>query len=146
MNPAKRRKLEAAGWRVGTVAEYFNLSAEEAAYIELRVRLSEALKERRSRSGFSQVALATALGSSQSRVAKMEASDPSVTIDLLIKALLATGAGVRELSRIVGFDEPKPIVVQESKVLGESGIEGFPCIETPWIASNYTAGIQVTLP
>lgn len=107
MNTAKRKRLEAAGWRVGTIAEYLNLSPEESAYIEIRVRLSEALKQRRNRRGISQKTLAEALGSSQSRVAKMEARDPSVTIDLLVKALLATGITVRELSRIVGSDESK---------------------------------------
>jgi transcriptional regulator with XRE-family HTH domain len=115
MDKAKQKRLEAAGWRFGTVAEFFDLSYAESVYLEIRVRLSEALRERRSYQGISQAALAAALGSSQSRVAKMEASDPSVTIDLLIKALIATGTSLKELSRIVGFDEPEPIVVSETK-------------------------------
>ncbi len=51
----------------------------------------------------------------------MESSDPSVTIDLLIKALIATGASIRELSRILRFEEhapifTQPIIISESKV------------------------------
>jgi predicted XRE-type DNA-binding protein len=110
MDRAKQKRLEAAGWRVGTVAEYFDLSPAEAAYLEIRVRLSEALRTRRVTQKVSQSVLANMLGSSQSRVAKMENYDPSVTLDRLIKALIAMGASVAELSRIVGSDQPKPII------------------------------------
>src|ERR1700687_400090 len=120
MDRAKQKRLEAAGWRVGTAAEFFSLSPADSAYLEIRVRLSEALRRRRITQNISQNVLALLLGSSQSRVAKMESYDPSVTIDLLIKALIATGASVAELSRIVGFDEPKPIIVGEAKTLDAS--------------------------
>ncbi len=92
MEPAKRQKLEAAGWKVGTVAEFLDLSPEEEAIIEIRLSLSKSLKKFRQQQQLSQQKLADNISSSQSRVAKMEASDPSVSIDLLIKSLLALGA------------------------------------------------------
>jgi predicted XRE-type DNA-binding protein len=92
MEPTKRQKLEAAGWKVGTVAEFLELTPEEEAIIEIRLSLSKSLKKLRKQQELSQQKLAENINSSQSRVAKMEASDPSVSIDLLIKALLALGA------------------------------------------------------
>jgi transcriptional regulator with XRE-family HTH domain len=78
-----------------------DLSAAEAALIEIRLSLAASLRERRSARHFSQARLARQLGSSRSRVAKMEAADPTVTIDLLMRALLALGASRRVLARIV---------------------------------------------
>src|SRR5437867_5875563 len=100
MRDEKRRRLEAKGWKVGTAKEFLGLTDEEAAYVELKSRLANSLKARRRSRHMTQVALARALRSSQSRVAKMEAGDPSVSIDLLIRSLLALGTSVRELSRI----------------------------------------------
>ncbi|RKX43571.1 MAG: transcriptional regulator, partial [Verrucomicrobia bacterium] len=57
--------------------------------------------QEREKQGVTQVALAKLIGSSQSRVAKMEAGDSSVTIDLLMRALLALGLTKKDLSRIV---------------------------------------------
>ncbi len=92
MRKSKKAKLEAAGWRVGTAAEFLKLSKEEAAMIEIKLGLAESLRKRRQARKLSQTQLARRLGSSQSRVAKMEAADPSVSIDLLVKALLELGA------------------------------------------------------
>lgn len=99
MNTAKRKRLEAAGWKVGSTADFLELSPEEAAFVELKLRLSDSLKKRRKNQKLSQDALAKKIRSSQSRVAKMEAGDPTVSIDLLIRALLATGATQRDLAR-----------------------------------------------
>jgi DNA-binding XRE family transcriptional regulator len=101
MNTVKRKRLEAAGWSVGSTADFLELSPEEVAFVELKLRLSESLRKRRTRQNLSQTALAKKLKSSQSRVAKMEAGDPTVSIDLLIRALLATGATHRDLARVV---------------------------------------------
>lgn len=100
MNKEKRARLEAAGWRVGTVQEFLSLTDEEAAYIEIRLALSDELKRRRTAKRISQVKLAALLSSSQSRVAKMEAGDPSVSLDLLIRSLLATGRSPAEIGKI----------------------------------------------
>jgi len=101
MREEKKRRLEARGWKVGSVKEFLRLSDEESAYIELKMRLAEGLRERRQRNRLSQVDLARMLKSSQSRIAKMEAGDPSVSLDLLIRSLLALGISDRELSRII---------------------------------------------
>lgn len=93
--------MENRGWKAGTVAEFLELSVEESAYIELKLALSEKLKERRARKKFTQAQLAKAIHSSQSRVAKMEAGDPSVSIDLLVKSLLALGVSKKELGRVI---------------------------------------------
>ena len=99
MDAAKRKRLEKAGWKVGTPQEFLNLSKEEAAYIELKFRLAKELLERRRSLGMSQIAVAKRIRSSQSRVAKMEAGDPSVSIDLLVRSLLALGGTVQALHK-----------------------------------------------
>ena len=101
MKVAKRKKLEAKGWKVGTVKDFLDLSTEEVAYIELKHALSNSLKERRAKEKLSQVEVAKIVKTSQSRVAKMEAGDPSVSIDLLIKSLLALGASPKDLAKAI---------------------------------------------
>jgi DNA-binding XRE family transcriptional regulator len=99
MNAAKKKRLEATGWATGSAADFLELSAEEAVLVEMRLALSAGLRERRAASGLTQAALARRLGSSQSRVAKMEAGDPSVSLDLLIRALVSVGATQRDVAR-----------------------------------------------
>jgi DNA-binding XRE family transcriptional regulator len=101
MDKRKTEMLKEKGWKVGTVAEFLDLSAEEFAYIELKLALSKKLKERRLRKKLTQAELAKAIDSSQSRVAKMEAGDPTVSIDLLVKSLLALGVTKKELGRAI---------------------------------------------
>jgi len=92
MKRSKRSRLEAAGWRVGTAAEFLGLTEEETALIEMKLGLAATLRRRRQGRKLTQTQLAKRLGSSQSRVAKMEAADPTVSIDLLVRTLLALGA------------------------------------------------------
>ena len=106
MRDEKRRRLETRGWKVGTTQEFLKLTAEEAAYVELKVRLAIGLREWRRRRKLTQGELAKRLQSSQSRIAKMEAGDPSVSLDLLIRSLLTLGASRRELSRIMSARSP----------------------------------------
>jgi ribosome-binding protein aMBF1 (putative translation factor) len=101
MRKAKKERLERKGWKVGTVQEFLGLSDEEAAYVELRLRLAATLRKRRQQKRLSQTQLAKRINSSQSRVAKMEAGDPSVSLDLLIRSLLALGASSRDLARAI---------------------------------------------
>lgn len=101
MEPTKRQKLEAAGWKVGTVAEFLDLSPEEEMIIEIRLSLSKSLKQLRKQQELSQQKLAEQINSSQSRVAKMESADPSVSIDLLIKSLLALGATREDIAAAI---------------------------------------------
>jgi ribosome-binding protein aMBF1 (putative translation factor) len=101
MRENKRKKLESRGWKLGNAKDLLGLSNQEEMYIELRLKLAEGLKARRRASGVTQVNLAKTLRSSQSRVAKMEAGDPTVSLDLLVKSILALGASNRELAAII---------------------------------------------
>ena len=101
MRDEKKRRLEAKGWRVGSAGEFLGLSASEEAYIEIRLALAKALKDQRVVKGVTQEALARVVASSQSRIAKMEAGDTSVSLDLLIRTLLALGTSQRSLGSII---------------------------------------------
>jgi DNA-binding XRE family transcriptional regulator len=101
MKVAKKKRLEAAGWRVGTVRQFLGLSAAEAELVVMRVALAAGLRVRRERAQMTQTALARQLKSSQSRVAKMEAGDPTVSLDLLIRAHLTLGAKRAEIGRFL---------------------------------------------
>ena len=97
MNSKKKNALEAKGWKVGRVNEFLDLSPEEAAYIELKLVLSRNLQRSRKQKRLTQHQLAKLTKSSQSRIAKMESGDPSVSLDLLIRSLLVLGATRRRL-------------------------------------------------
>jgi DNA-binding XRE family transcriptional regulator len=99
MKKRKRERLEAAGWKVGSAKEFLGLTEEEAAMIELKLGLAKALKEERARQKMTQDELGRMLGSSQSRVAKMEAGDPSVSVDLLVRSLFKLGASRQDVAR-----------------------------------------------
>lgn len=102
MKAEKRRRLEAAGWRLGDAREFLDLSSSEAEFVEIKLALARKLRQIREKHHWSQAELAKRVGSSQSRVAKMEAGDPTVSIDLLMKSLLAAGADRHEVGRVVG--------------------------------------------
>lgn len=99
MNSTKRRKLQAAGWKIGTSGEFLGLSPEETQIVEIKLALSESLRRRREKKQLTQHALARLLKSSQSRVAKLEAVAPGVSLDLLIRALFVTGATTADIAR-----------------------------------------------
>ena len=99
MDKQKRAKLKAAGWVVGTPREFLRLSDEEAAYVEFKLALSKTLQALRAAQELSQVDVAKRLHSSQSRVAKMEASDPTVSVDLLVKSLFRLGAQPGDIAK-----------------------------------------------
>jgi DNA-binding XRE family transcriptional regulator len=101
MRKSKRARLLAAGWTVGTAKEFLGLSEAEAALIEMKLALSRSVRARRKQYGLSQVEFARRLQSSQSRVAKMEAGDPSVSMELLVSALLLLGASSADLAKAI---------------------------------------------
>lgn len=101
MHASKRKKLEAAGYKVGDVADFLDLSPEEAALIDVKVKLASQLVALRKKAKISQSVLAQRIGSSQSRVAKMEACDPSVSMDLMFKTAFALGASREKAGRLV---------------------------------------------
>ena len=99
MDKAKKARLAKKGWKAGTVAEFLDLTPEESAYIEIKLSLARELKKVRLEKGMSQTDLASKMGSSQSRVAKMEGADPQVSLDLIVRSLLASGRRPREIAR-----------------------------------------------
>lgn len=101
MKKDKRERLEKNGWKVGDADDFLELTEEERAFVELKIALAESLKRRRQSRKWTQTQLAKAIGSSQPRVAKMEKADGSVSVDLLIKALLTMGASRRDLARVI---------------------------------------------
>jgi ribosome-binding protein aMBF1 (putative translation factor) len=102
MNPAKLKRLRAAGWKAVSVKEFLQLSDEEAMLVELRLALADAVKASREKRGLSQIGLAQRMGSSQSRVAKVESGDPAVSLDLIVRAFFASGGTRQELQRAFG--------------------------------------------
>ncbi len=101
MKDSKRAALDKRGWTLGSAAEFLQLTDEEAAYIDMKLALSAKLRERRQASKLTQTEFARTISSSQSRVAKMEAGDPTVSIDLLLKSLLALGMSREEIGRTI---------------------------------------------
>ena len=106
MKAAKRKNLEANGWKVGSAADLLELSDEEVAYIELKLKLANRLKIARTRRRLTQKEFARRIDSSQSRVAKMETGDRSVSLDLLIKSLLALGVSSEDIGRVITRSGP----------------------------------------
>ena len=102
MKHDKRRKLEENGWTVGGTREFLDLTHEEAQFIEYKLRLARTLRELRERQSLTQVEVARRIQSSQSRVAKMEAGDPSVSLDLLVRSLILLGISSQELGTVFG--------------------------------------------
>jgi DNA-binding XRE family transcriptional regulator len=101
MNKEKQMKLEASGWKIGCVNEFLELSQEEAEFIALKLSLSRNLKERRQSLRMTQKVFAKMIHSSQSRVAKIETGDPAVSIDLLVKSLLALKTSKNEIAEML---------------------------------------------
>ena len=102
MEKNKKRQLEAKGYRIGDAKDFLGLSPEESAYIDMKMALSQALIQKRKQQRLTQLELARKLNSSQSRVAKMEKGDPTVSVDLLVKALLAMGATKKSIAKTIG--------------------------------------------
>lgn len=106
MLESKRRRLESKGWKVGSAAEFLGLSADEALFVELKVTLSRLLGSVRRGRNLTQTQVAKLVQSSQSRVAKMESGDPTVSVDLLVRSLLALGATAKELGHAISHVKP----------------------------------------
>jgi len=101
MNRSKREKLEKAGWKFGSAADFLALTPAEKAYVDMKLTLSQELSKERKAKHLTQKALATELQTSQPRVAMMEKGDPSVSLDLIVRALLALGVKPRKLAAIL---------------------------------------------
>jgi DNA-binding XRE family transcriptional regulator len=101
MKSAKKQRLEAVGFKVGSADEFLALTPEESTLVSLRMSLAEQVRSRRLRLHYSQTELARRIGSSQSRIAKLEGAESDVSLELLIRALVATGANMREIGKVV---------------------------------------------
>ena len=101
MKESKRKKLEEQGWKIGNTDEFLKLTPEESAFIEIKLILSKDLHQRRVRTKMTQTELAKLIKSSQSRVAKIEASDPSVSLDLLVRSLIALGGSAKSIAKVM---------------------------------------------
>ena len=101
MKPEKKQRLKAAGFKVGSADEFLALTPEESSMVSLRLSLADEVRRRRLHLHYSQAELARRLGSSQSRVAKLEAAESDVSLDLLFRALFATGAKMRDVGKVV---------------------------------------------
>jgi hypothetical protein len=101
MKAEKQKRLADSGWTVGTADEFLGLTAAESVLVDMKLALAQELRKRRAHLHLSQEALARRLRSSQSRVAKMEAGDPGVSLDLRVGALLAAGTTRRRLAHVI---------------------------------------------
>lgn len=101
MRTDKRRRLEKAGWTVGDAGDFLGLSVDERRFVEVKLALADGLRLRREQLGLTQLEAAKRVGSSQSRVAKMEAADRTVSTDLLLKALFRLGAKTSDVTRLL---------------------------------------------
>ncbi len=108
MRDRKRKRLEAKGWKVGSAKDFLGLSSQEEAYLEIKLRLAEGLRSQRLRRRMTQAEIAKAINSSQSRVAKMEAGERSVSLDLLVRSLLALGTSRSDLIRLLSPQKSAP--------------------------------------
>lgn len=102
MDAKKRKKLESAGWKVGDIDEFLGLSEEELEFIEAKLALANSLKEKRKQRRLTQEQLARKIGSSQSRVAKMEAADSTVSLDSIVRTLLTLGMPMSQIAQVLG--------------------------------------------
>jgi ribosome-binding protein aMBF1 (putative translation factor) len=101
MDKKKHQQLLDKGFRIGSAADFLELTPEEEAYIEIRLDISNMVKAQRAKRGWTQDQLARAIGSSQSRIAKLEGCDPGISMDLMIKALLRLGTSKKQLGKLL---------------------------------------------
>ena len=101
MRAEKQKRLEKAGWRLGDAADFLELDDIDAKLLDIKIALAKLLRSTRARRRLTQFELAQRIGSSQSRVAKLEAGDPTVSVDLLVRSLIAAGANPIEVAKAV---------------------------------------------
>jgi ribosome-binding protein aMBF1 (putative translation factor) len=101
MDKKRKQQLEEKGFRVGSTADFLELSPEEETYIDIRLDISNLVKSQRAKRGWTQEQLARAIGSSQSRIAKLEGGDPGISMDLMIKALLRLGTSKKQIGKLL---------------------------------------------
>lgn len=103
MNTAKRKALEAAGWKIGDAADFLGMSDEERQLLDARVELALAVRRQREVCRLSQKELGAKLKTSQPRVAKIERAATDVSLDQLVRAFAAAGGRI-----VVRAAKPRP--------------------------------------
>lgn len=101
MDRAKKESLEKKGWKVGDIDEYLGLTPAEMVIVEMKAGLAEALAKKRKKSGLTQIEASAKAKTSQSRFAKAEHSDSSVSLELMIKLFFSLGADKKELFKVL---------------------------------------------
>ena len=101
MGEAARERLPADGWKIADVQDFIGLRDDEVVYIDLCSRLRAAVRARREGAGLTQHALARRLGATRTQVARMESGHPSASIDLMVRALLASGATLADVAEAI---------------------------------------------
>jgi len=91
MESAKRKALQAAGWKIGDAADFLQISDAERQSLNARVELALAVRRQREGGNLSQRQLGARLKSSEPRVAKIECAAPAVSLDQLVRAFAAAG-------------------------------------------------------
>lgn len=99
MDAAKRKVIEAAGWKVGDAADFLEMSDQERQLLDTRVKLALAIRQQREALHLSQKQLAALLKTSQPRVAKIERAASDVSMDQLIRAFTMAGGKIEVKTR-----------------------------------------------
>lgn len=102
MNAAKKKKLQKAGWAVGSTSEFLELSEAEETIVAMKLALASKLKDLRKEKRLTQEDVAKRIGSSQSRVAKMEVADKSVSMELFVRSLISLGTPRAQIGNVIG--------------------------------------------
>ena len=97
MDTKKREALEAAGWKIGSAAEFLGLTEEEQQIIEFRLMVGRGVRRLRESNHLTQQDLADRIGTSQSRIAKIEASSNEVSLDLMLRGYFSAGGRLSDL-------------------------------------------------
>ncbi len=100
MDKEIQKRLEVAGFRVGDAGDFLGLTDAERCLVELRLDVGRAVRNAREKAGVTQQQLATKMQTSQSRIAKIEAAAPGVSLDLSLKAFFTAGGELSELIRM----------------------------------------------
>ena len=99
MDAAKRKVIEAAGWKVGDAADFLEMSDQERQLLDTRVKLALAIRQQREALHLSQKQLGALLKTSQPRVAKIERAASDVSMDQLIRAFTMAGGKIEVKTR-----------------------------------------------
>ena len=101
MDKTKKKAIENKGWKVGDIDQFLGLDSAEMAIVEMKMALAKTLIEKRKKSKITQINMAKLIGSSQSRVAKIEKGDSTVSIELMLKSLFSLGATKKEIAKVL---------------------------------------------